>query len=188
MLDLEVSVLEKGVCALAAGVLGVVAAQTYPPFLALLIAVGVPPALLAIWRGGLLAYGFHCVRGDLLCGGAMICWKACGLTSIESKTAASQLSRSIQRSGLGRSFRTEAEPTQGLSYSGIQAVFWWVLPSLCCTVEIGGGWIVEHRCCGLRTLSLGPCPRQTPLEDMTASWLPLFKQMAEPVWCQASFA
>ena len=180
--------LQRGVSALAAAILGVIAAQTYPPFLALLIAVGVPPALMSIWRGGLLGLLLPVCAAGLALWWSYDLLEAMWFAQYRAQDC-SQLSCPDRYNAVAWQdlFRTTAEPTQGLSYSGIQAVFWWILPI--CLIHrhnrvVGGLLCIVAIAYGM--LSLGPCPRLTPLEDLTGSWVPILKQLAEPIWCQAA--
>lgn len=175
-------------CAVLAAFFGGLAALTYPPFLALMIAVGIVPILFAVWRGG-----FRGMILPILSTGGCLWWVYGTLESMWfdqyreldcNNVLCPDRYNAVAWNDL---FLWEAEKLQGLSYSGIQAAFWFSIPLVLFHKKLRWvGILLSIVAISYGALSLGPCPRLTPLENLDASWVPLLKDLAGPIWCQAT--
>ena len=165
--------------------MGLTAALVYPPFLLILIPVGVVLILRVWWNNGVLSIVWGALAAGLAYG--TVFDRLWGIYYDNYRTLeCSNLTCPDKYNSLALSTLAlwEEIPHFGLSISGIQGGGWVLLP----LVLLSKRWRWEGLCLGVLAvvgalLSLGPCPASEPDVLWRSEWVEWLEFAFQPIWC-----
>jgi hypothetical protein len=165
--------------------MGSLAALIYPPFLMMLVPVGLILVVSFLWNGGFFGWvmgyvaawmSYLTVFDDIW----SIYRNNYRVVDCTDLTCPDRYN-SIALSDL---MLFEPIPQQGLSLSGLQGGAWLLVPVVLLHPRLRfRGVLLGAVAILLAFLSMGPCPNETPFSRLRAEWLDIITPYVQPFWC-----